>query len=319
MSYCRAYAREGSLYPSDKSQQRADDRTPIREGLESGALVSHDGRVLRMIASQSIRECVIAREMNFLAPYATQDLIRVGKASDGGYVLPVWLTKEADFLGSFGLNDDWSFDEQFRRLNPSAVIHGYDHSISEREFAIRLARSVANVTLGKESPHAVGHGINTIRSYRQFYQGATRHFRQRIFNRLDTPCDVTLNGVLERTNARKGLLKIDIGGREYRIIDDVIRSADRILGLIMEFHDTEPLRMVFLESVRKLQEHFSIVHLHGNNHAGVAADGLPEALEVTFVQKSRISTREKRVLLPLAGVDCPNNPNVPEYGLRFAA
>jgi hypothetical protein len=272
-----------------------------------------------MIASQSIKVCVIGREMNFLAPYATQDLIRVGKASGGGYVLPAWLAKEADFLGSFGLSEDWSFDEQFRRLNPYAVIHGYDHSISEKELAIRLARSVANVTLGKESPNAVGHGINAIRSYRQFYQGATRHFQQRIFNRLDTPRDVTLNGVLERTNARKGLLKIDIEGSEYRIVDDVIRAADRILGLVMEFHDTEPLRMVFLDSIRKLQEHFGIVHLHGNNHVGVAADGLPEALEVTLVQKCRISVREKRLLLPLDGIDFPNNPNVPEYGLRFAA
>jgi hypothetical protein len=271
-----------------------------------------------MIASQGIRECVVAPEMNFLAPYATKDLIRVGKGSDGGYVLPDWLAKEADFLGSIGLNNDLSFDEQFRRLNPAAVIHGYDDSMSEKELALRLAKSVANVTLGRVSPHAVGHGINSIRAYRQFYQGANRHYRQRIFNRLDSPWDVTLRGVLERTNARKGLLKINLEGREYRIIDDVIQSADRILGLIMEFHDTEPLRMVFLESVRKLQQHFAIVHLHGNNHAGVGADGLPEVLEVTFVQKSRIATREKRVQLPLAGIDCPSNPDVPEYGLRFA-
>jgi hypothetical protein len=270
-----------------------------------------------MIASQGLRECLVAREMSFLAPYVTDGLIRVGKGSNGGYVLPEWVAKEADFLGSFGFTDDWSFDEQFRKLNPSAIIHGYDPSISEKQLAIRLAKSVANVTLGKESPVAVGHGINTIRSYRQFYQGANRHFKQRVFNRVESPGDVTLHGALERTNARKGLLKIDIEGREYRIIDDVIRSADRILGLIVEFHDTEPLRVVFVESVRKLQEHFCIVHLHGNNHAGVAADGLPEALEVTFVQKARVASRERRVLLPLAGIDCPNNPNLPEYSLRF--
>jgi hypothetical protein len=274
---------------------------------------------LQMVASQSIKECVIARDMHFLAPYATDDLIRVGKTSDGGYVLPDWLAKQADFLGSFGINDDWSFDEQFRRLNPTAVIHGYDHSISEKEFALRLAKSVANVTMGRESPNAVGNGINTIRSYRQFYQGTTRHFRQRIYNRLDSPFDVTLNEVLERTNAKKGLLKIDIEGCEYRIIDDVLQSADRILGLVMEFHDTEPLRLVFVESVRKLQERFAIVHVHGNNHAGLAADGLPDALELTLVQKSRVSTREKRVQLPLAGIDWPNNPKVPDYGLRFVA
>ena len=272
-----------------------------------------------MISSQGIRECVIAREMSFLAPYAAEDLIRVGKPNDGGYVLPDWLAKESDFLGSFGLDDDWSFDEQFRQLNPTAVIHGYDHSISERVFAIRLAKSVANVGLGRARPGEISEGISTLRSYRQFFQGSARHFRQRIFNRLDTPLDVTLNEVLERTSARKGLLKIDIEGCEYRIVDDVIRSVDRILGLVIEFHDTGPLRQVFLESVKRLQESFGIVHLHANNCGGVAADGLPEVLEFTFVQKARIPTGEKRVILPLAGIDWPNDPNVPEYELRFAA
>lgn len=273
----------------------------------------------RVISSQGITECVIARELSFLAPYAAEDLIRVGKANDGGYVLPDWLVKESDFLGSFGLNNDWSFDEQFRQLNPTAVIHGYDHSISERVFAIRLAKSVVKVGLGRARPGDVSEGFSTLRSYRQFFQGTAQHFPQRIFNRLDTPRDVTLKEVLERTSARKSLLKIDIEGCEYRIVDDVIRSADRILGLVIEFHDTEPLRHVFVDSVKKLQEHFGIVHLHANNAVGVAADGLPELLEVTFVQKSRIPTSEKRAILPLAGIDWPNMPNLPEYGLRFAA
>jgi FkbM family methyltransferase len=272
-----------------------------------------------MISNETIRDCVVAHDMSYLAPYAAKDLVRVGKASDGGYVLPEWLAKECDFLGSFGLNDDWSFEEELRRLNPTAIIHGYDHSISEKEFALRLAKSVVNVSLGKVRPHAVGDGINTIRSYRQFYQGTAQHFRQRIYNRLDSPFDVTLKDVLERTNARKALLKIDIEGCEYRIIDDVIRSADILLGLVVEFHDTGPLRQVFLESVRKLQGPFGIVHVHANNHEGVAADGLPEALEITFVLKTRIRTQEKRLFLPLDGIDWPNNPNVPEYGLRFVS
>lgn len=56
---------------------------------------------------------------------------------------------------------------------------------------------------------------------------------------------------------------------------------------------------------------FSIVHLHGNNNAGVAKFGeysVPNVLEVTFVRRSDGGNCEPHTPEYLPGVDAPNNP-----------
>jgi len=266
----------------------------------------------------TIRECTIPREMNFIAPIAVDDMVRIGAEHDGGYVVPRLAAKQADFLASFGLKDDWSFDEHFRNLNPSAQIHAYDHSISRRLFAGRLKRTIAKVCVGKSTIRQLRHRLKVLRSYDAFFQGQVKHFEERVFNRIDAPFDVTLNEVFQRTASGKIFLKIDIEGCEYRISDDILRLSDRIIAMVIEYHDTDPLRQLFSASVRKLQDRFEVVHLHANNCTGVASDGLPETLELTFVNKSAFpSGGSKAKSLPLPLVDSPNNPNAPDYSLRF--
>lgn len=268
--------------------------------------------------SSAIRECTIPREMNFIAPIAVDDMIRIGREHDGGYVVPRLAAKQADFLASFGLSEDWSFDEHFRDLNPSAQIHAYDHSISRKLFARRLQNTLARVCIGKSSIRQLRDRARILRSYDEFFQGQVKHFEERVFNRIDAPFDVTLNEVFQRTASEKSFLKIDIEGCEYRITDDLLRLSDRIIAMVVEYHDTDPLRQLFSASVRKLQDRFEIVHLHANNYRGVAIDGLPEILELTFVNKSALlSGGSKRTTLPLPLVDSPNNPNIPDYSLRF--
>jgi hypothetical protein len=95
------------------------------------------------------------------------------------------------------------------------------------------------------------------------------------------------------------------------------RFADRIDVLAIEFHNTDPLRAVFEAQLRDLLEHFAIVHLHGNNIAGVAADGLPDAVEITFISRRFPISNRHRDRLPVAGLDLPNDPKRPELELVF--
>src|SRR4029077_11494615 len=100
-------------------------------------------------------------------------------------------------------------------------------------------------------------------------------------------------------------------------IPQILTFADRIDLMVVEFHDTDPLRAVFEAQVNAILERFSIVHLHGNNIAGVAADGLPECLEITFLSKRFDTTEAFRDRLPLAGLDVPNDPLKPDIPLNF--
>jgi hypothetical protein len=259
----------------------------------------------------------IPPSLNSIAPFVTDRLTRIGKINDGGYVIPESVIAETDFLISFGISDDWSFEEHFRQLKPTVHIHAYDHTVSAQAFAIELVFALARLLSGRGSFKDVLDRAQILKSYKAFFTGTVTHFRERIYNRVEAPFDVTLDKVFGRTTSSSVFLKIDIEGCEYRIIDHVIEYSDRIVGIVIEFHDTDPLRPVFDASIRKLQERFTIVHVHANNYGGVAQDNLPDFLELTCVRTSRVRHDGKRRNLPLPIVDYPNNPRKPDYAMSF--
>lgn len=160
-------------------------------------------------------------------------------------------------------------------------------------------------------------------SYRAFFQGDVVHFEERIFNRPDRPRDATIARVFDRLGDKKNvLLKMDIEGGEYRVIEDLMRHESRIDMMVIEFHNTEPYRDVFLKHIRSISRHFEITHVHGNNYGGLAHDGLPEVLEITFLHdryfgSSAVQSRQRRNRLPLAGLDFPCNPRKQDYQFLF--
>lgn len=262
-------------------------------------------------------EITIPSSLNFIAPTYVHDLIRVGSTYDGGYVIPEWLIREVDCLVSLGISEDWSFDEHLKKLNPNIRIHAYDHTISKREITRSVAAALLKTCLGMSSLNKVSQRLALLRSYQSFFSGSVEHFEERVHSRVDHPNDVTLEKILERTQSGKIFLKVDIEGSEYRIIDSIVSFADRIVGIVIEFHDTDPLRPVFISSVKKLQERFEIVHFHANNFAGIAKDGFPEVIELTLIEKLRCPAGEKGVTFPLPQLDSPCNPLAPDYSGRF--
>ena len=117
---------------------------------------------------------------------------------------------------------------------------------------------------------------------------------------------------LDRLNGDKVLVKMDIEGSEYRVIDQLAAHAARIVGICIEFHDTEPFRIVFDRTVDTLLQDFALVHLHANNYGPVADDGLPDVLEATFAHRSLVPDTAARRDIYLGGLDQPNDPARPE-------
>jgi len=145
-----------------------------------------------------------------------------------------------------------------------------------------------------------------------------RHFQQRVYNQKEYSSDITFDEVILRAKSKKILMKIDIEGNEYRIIDSIVRHADKITFLVIEFHETFPYRPVFISAIKKLQKKFKIVHFHANNFGGYAEDGLPETPEITFISnKINIKTFGKRKTLPLDNLDLSNRPLPPDYKIKF--
>ena len=110
---------------------------------------------------------------------------------------------------------------------------------------------------------------------------------------------------------------MDIEGAEYRVLPDLIGLASRVAYLAVEFHETAVFRETFLDIVRKIQKTHFIAHLHGNNGGGVAKDGLPELLEISFV-KGRPPGKDKVSALPNDLVDSCNAPSRNDYKIHWS-
>ena len=78
------------------------------------------------------------------------------------------------------------------------------------------------------------------------------------------------------------ILKSDIEGSEYEVIDQILKYNKRIKMMVFEFHWIDKNETIFLESVKKIKDYFEIIHIHGNNHFSKLESGLPIILEITF-------------------------------------
>lgn len=258
-------------------------------------------------------------ELSLLAPRVVEPLVRIGSAGDGGYVLPQRMLERSEFLVSLGINDDWSFDLDFAARSRLKGIHAYDHTISEKTFVQRARKSLRRLLHGKATLERVRQDYALLRSFRSFFGGPARHYAERVNHWPQHSHDVSLQTILERVPCDRIFLKIDIEGAEYGLVDTLVSQRQRITGLAMEWHFCDVMRLSFLDAVRRLQVGYDLVHIHGNNHGTRAPDGLPESLELSFVNRDLLAGQPVayRSDLPLPGLDAPNKADAADYPLRF--
>ena len=263
----------------------------------------------------------VPAELQFLNPIVVDPMVRIGAPNDGGYVLPPECVTGADCMISMGISNDWSFEEQSRALNPRLTIQGYDHTISAYIFKRKVASAWLRAVRGKASWQDMHAKAHTSRAYKAFFSGEFAvHHQQMVGDPAKHRGAASVATMFGRTDAQQIFLKIDIEGSEYEIIDELLAHADRVTGIAMELHETDTQRATFVAAVRKLQTQFDLVHLHANNYGAVAPDGLPVTLEASFVRKlHRTQPPRLRHALPVAGLDAPNNPALPDYAMQFAA
>jgi hypothetical protein len=112
---------------------------------------------------------------------------------------------------------------------------------------------------------------------------------------------------------RRIVMKIDVEGAEW---DSFFHAPERVLEridqLAVEFHGTDRRR--YLETVRRLKQHFYVAHLHFNNYS-CREDLAPfpaEAYEVLFVSKRLGVVAPARAVERPHRLDTPNNPGLPD-------
>ena len=65
-----------------------------------------------------------------LKPFLTKSLIRLGHSNDGGYIINNEILDKSKTLLTFGLADEFSFEEDYKSLKPNNKIIVYDHTVT---------------------------------------------------------------------------------------------------------------------------------------------------------------------------------------------
>lgn len=228
---------------------------------------------------------------------------------------------------SLGLGYEWDFDETVRKRNPKAVMIGVDPTIQPRRFAWMWLKTFLKMVLftlkGDHKKVAWNRWQNSIsRRYFRLFRGPVQHVQKFVSNK-DGPQEVsipTLVAMLGDIPKHGLVLKMDIEGSEYGVIPDICEKNALISTLAVEFHDvtTQPDR--FNHGVERLREHFSIVHIHGNNCVSYSSEeDFPDALEITFIHKDLCPKPERpsQRTYPDPDLDMPNLPGKADYVLVF--
>ena len=252
-------------------------------------------------------------------PKYNSALIRLGNKADGGYVVSKKSIDKSDQLISFGLSNDWSFEEDYS-IKLEKKIFCYDLSVNIKFWLKDFIKSIINILLIQEVRKNFKNLI-TFFKYKNFFDGKNNHhIKKFIFpkkNKKNIYGDhylTDLNEILEHEN-KCSYLKIDIEGAEYRILDQLIFNQSKITGLSIEFHDFD----INLELIKNFINNFNleIVHLHVNNFGLINESSIPSVVEISFTKKDFIEVEDLNNKKYPLELDWPCNENYIDEEIIF--
>jgi len=219
--------------------------------------------------------------LRYLEPkkHVKNPLVRIGSANDGGYILVDDITK-TDVLISAGIALDLNFENVFSARADKVLM--YDHSVTE--------------------PNLLPNQF--------FYQIAMVAHKSR-----NLPfTQITLNEVLSENPAEDYILKLDIEGSEWEVLDHA-QTSDllKFRQIVIEYHYLTDFNSHYafeiqMRVLEKLQESHTLIYAHWNNWSDrylIGPIDFGDCLEVTYVRKDSYNLIEGVKREPL--LEAPNN------------
>jgi hypothetical protein len=271
-----------------------------------------------------------------IRPQPVTDLVRIGRAIDGGYVMPARAVAMCTHLVGMGISDDWSFEEDALRRNPSVRLLAIDGSVSTSRFGIvaitKLLHGLTQLVRGNvtdarrtllESKWSTATAVN----FFQFFSADTRQFVKKMVSGEPSPKGITWRDALTRLSVENGqarsiIVKMDIEGGEYAVLPQIFGSAKEVVAIIVEFHDCGSQWNDFEAVIEQVTNLFTIVHVHGNNYKPlIPGTQIPEVLEITLLRSDLLTAEDLLAPpfheYPVAGLDTPNDATQKDYSLTF--
>ena len=241
-----------------------------------------------------------------LKPKYEYDLIRIGSRNDGGYLIEKNSLFESEFLLSFGISTDWSFEKEFIAKN-NVNLKCFDGSIDDL-FWLKWKNKAIKKAL-RFSFREIYNYLKTKLSFHEFFN--TQNFA--CFYIGKKKGQIGIDEIINEISHKKIFFKIDIEGSEYEILEQLIKHKSRVSGIAIEFHDCDKNIESISDFIKKID--MPVVHIHANNYDPVNKIGIPKTIEITFSCNPSIIGKQSK--LPHK-FDMPNKYNKPEIKLEFS-
>ncbi len=220
------------------------------------------------------------------------DKLRLGRDSDGGYIINQTLLNNSSKLITLGYGNEDSFEiDWYKKTNTPIDI--YDGTCT--------CQGICNLY-----PELLGNTLN-------YYQQNVGNYSGQI----------PLSHIIE-TAPTNSLLKVDIEGGEYSVFDNIDLSSHS--GILIEFHnlDNAVNRFKLSSLITNEFSPFLLFHIHANNWTDtfeLEEGGIimfPQTIEIYLINKKLVSNSTVDIsYYPIDGLDKPNHSGRKEISLPW--
>ncbi len=255
---------------------------------------------------------ILSSKYNFLRPYKVKNLIRFGRKFDGGYLVCSDALKKIDNLITLGVGDDISFEIEIEKKCSLKKVHLYDYTVNHFLFIKIILKYIRRIITFRTKIDNLTHSVKNYINFIKFNKKPNVDlFKKKVVKNVKENIDIDFNQILSKIENKNNLLKIDIEGSEYEIIDDILSNSLKINMMIVEFHWINNNNKIFIDSINKLKTKFDIVHIHVNNYRQRKEfEDFFDVIEITFVNKNINQFNEEfRYNFPIKDLDFECFPN----------
>lgn len=248
------------------------------------------------------------KSLRYVLPLQTNDLVRFGNKNDSGYVISKKALRNVNFMLSFGMSNNWSFEESFLKINSKNKIQIYDHTVGYKYFFFNFLKSIKRIFYFKSNIKNIFKKFLELIEYHKFINNKQiQHMQIKVSNK-NLKNEENLKKIFSKIKDKKILLSIDIEGDEYKVLKNFNKYSKFIHLLVIEFHFLDKRKPAFKKIIMNLKENFNIIHIHGNNYTSFCNDGMPITLEMTLRNKKIYPIKKKNYIrkFPVKNLDYPN-------------
>ncbi len=224
--------------------------------------------------------------LKYLIPEYKTDLFRAGSNNDGGYLLNRNDVLKSDMIISLGIHENWDFEKQIYKNYQIKNVILFDPQSSYFLIFTYLLKSIIKCNFRKIAAY--------IKKFKEFKNLKSECvFIQKKFKE---------SLVAKYMNSENILLKIDIEGDEYNILNFILNNQNKINCLVIEFHNINKYSYKIKDFIARFK--LKLIHTHVNTFS--EEDNI--TLELTFSKHATILSG-KWSQYELNNLDFPNHPN----------